>query len=72
MARRMEPEWSRLGERGKEMRIRLRAKDPGLTRDKVIETVFSKTEVPFIRIFGYSPNFVGLFKEKDAYTILKS
>ena len=73
MARRMDPEWSRPGERGerdKEMRVRLRAK-PGLTRDKVIESVFSKTEVPFIRIFGDSPNYVALCKEKDAYKLMK-
>ena len=73
-ARRMDPEWSRPGEgseRREEMRVRLRIKDSGLTRDKVIETVFSKTDVPFIRIFGDFPNYVALCKEKDAYKLLK-
>ena len=50
----------------------LRVKDSGLTRDKVIETVFSKTDVPFIRIFGDFPNYVALCKEKDAYKLLKN
>ena len=70
----MAPEQGLRGERSErreEMRVRLRARDSGLTRDKVIETVFSKT-VPFIRIFGDFPNYVALCKEKDAYKLLKN
>ena len=58
-ARKMDTEWSRPGgrsEKGKKMRIRLKVKESGMTRDKVIETVFLKTEVPFIRIFCDFPN----------------
>ena len=73
MARRMDDEWSRPGGRKEErdMRIRLIVKDAGVTRDRVIETVFIKTEVPFIRVFGDNPNYVALCKEKDAYTLEK-
>ena len=68
-------ERSRLGmnlNKGKEMRIRLRIKDSGLTRDRVIDTVFVTTEVPFIRIFGDAPVYVALCKERDAFKLLKT
>ena len=63
LAWKMDNECSRLrgrSERGKEMRVWLRAKESETTKDKVIEIVFYKTEV---RIFGDFPNYVALCKE---------
>ena len=55
----------------KTTRLRLRVRDGNLTRDKVIETVFLITEVPFIRIFGDSPVYTALCTDKDANKLLK-
>ena len=43
-----------------------------MTRDKIIETVFLKTEVSLIIIFGDFPNYNALCKERDAYKLLKN
>ena len=55
----------------KTTRLRLGVRDGNLTRDKVTESVFLITEVPFIRIFGDSPVYTALCTDKDANKLLK-
>ena len=55
----------------KNCRVRLRVKNESLPRDKVIETVFLTTEIPFVRIFGSYPVYTALTSEKDGNKLLK-
>ena len=55
----------------KNCRVRLRVKNESMTRDKVIETVFLTTEIPFVRIFGNFPVYTALTSEKDGNKLLK-
>ena len=52
-------------------RVRLRVRDEGLTRDKIIETVFLTTEIPFVRIFGGFPVYTAVTSEKNGNKLLK-
>ena len=52
-------------------RVRLRVKDESMTRDKIIETVFLATEIPFVRIFGGFPVYTAVSSEKDGNRLLK-
>ena len=52
-------------------RVRLRVKNEGLTRDKVIETVFITAEIPFVRVFGSFPIYTALTTEKNGNKLLK-
>ena len=57
---------------GKDMRIRLRVSDSRITRNIVKQRVFTTTEVPFIRIFGDTPVYVALCKEKDTFKLMRT
>ena len=52
-------------------RLRLRVRDEGMTQDKIIETVFLTTEIPFVRIFGGFPVYTAVSSEKDGNKLLK-
>ena len=56
----------------KNCRVRLRVKNEGMTRDKVIETVFLTTEIPFVRVFGSFPVCTALTTEKNGNKLLKT
>ena len=43
-----------------------------MTRDRVIETVFLTTEIPFVRIFGSFPVYTALTSQKDGNKLLKT
>ena len=52
-------------------RIRIKALNDTITRNKIIELTFTQAGVPFIRVFGDFPAFTGICRTTDANTLLK-
>ena len=48
----------------KNCRVSQSARDEGMTRDKIIETVFLTTDIPFVRIFGGFPVYTACPRKK--------